>query len=168
MLPLLYERYDVAIAHAFISHFIHRFFSHEDPEAADRHGGDVVGRYGIWFRQGIVRDAVVGDQGDDVLALQTRLKDLGYYTGKLSSKFDKATQEAVQKFQADYDLEETGVADIAVDMADCGFVSSAGLRVIVAMQKRAATGGSLVFRNVVPEVMEVFEMTGFDKILTFE
>ena len=53
-----------------------------------------------------------GDQGDDVLALQTRLKDLGYYTGKLSSKFDKATQEAVQKFQADYDLEETGVADM--------------------------------------------------------
>ena len=53
-------------------------------------------------------------------------------------------------------------------MAACDLVSSAGLRVIVAMQKRAATGGSLVFRNVVPEVMEVFQMTGFDKILTFE
>lgn len=54
----------------------------------------------------------IGDQGDDVLALQTRMKDLGYYTGKLSGRFDDATQEAVKKFQADYDLEETGVADM--------------------------------------------------------
>ena len=53
-------------------------------------------------------------------------------------------------------------------MSKCEFVSSAGLRVIVAMQKRAATGGSLVFRSVVPDVMDVFTMTGFDNILTFE
>ena len=39
---------------------------------------------------------------------------------------------------------------------------------IVAMQKRAAVNGSLVFRNVQPDVNDVFEMTGFDKILTFE
>lgn len=61
-----------------------------------------------------------------------------------------------------------GVADIVVDMAECAFVSSAGLRVIVAMQKHAAMSGSLVFRSVQPSVMEVFEMTGFDNILTFE
>ena len=60
------------------------------------------------------------------------------------------------------------IQDIVVDMAGCDFVSSAGLRVIVAMQKRAAVNGSLVFRNVQPDVNDVFEMTGFDKILTFE
>ena len=65
-------------------------------------------------------------------------------------------------------LFESGKNDIIVDMTACDFVSSAGLRVIVAMQKRAATSGSLVFRNVQSEVMEVFEMTGFDNILTFE
>ena len=65
-------------------------------------------------------------------------------------------------------LFDKGVKDIAVDMAACDFVSSAGLRVIVAMQKRAAVGGSLVFRGVVPEGMDVFTMTGFDNILTFE
>lgn len=60
------------------------------------------------------------------------------------------------------------VKDIAVDMGECDFVSSAGLRVIVAMQKRAsAVKGDLVFANVLPDVMEVFEMTGFDRILTF-
>jgi anti-anti-sigma factor len=65
-------------------------------------------------------------------------------------------------------LYEKGVKDIVVDMSACDFVSSAGLRVIVAMQKRAAAGGSLVFKGVVPEVMDVFEMTGFSKILTIE
>jgi len=65
-------------------------------------------------------------------------------------------------------LASKSITDIVVDMADCDFVSSAGLRVIVAMQKRAAKGGSLVFRNVVSDVMDVFQMTGFDKILTIE
>ena len=36
------------------------------------------------------------DQGEDVLALQTRLKDLGYYSGKLSGQFGDATQKAVR------------------------------------------------------------------------
>ena len=53
-----------------------------------------------------------GDEGDDVLALQTRLKDLKYYTGSLSGKFREATQKAVESFQADFDLEQTGVADL--------------------------------------------------------
>ena len=51
------------------------------------------------------------DQGEDVLAMQTRLKDLGYYSGKLSGQFGDATQKAVKKFQEDYDLEVTGVAE---------------------------------------------------------
>lgn len=56
--------------------------------------------------------------------------------------------------------------DIIVDMQRCEFVSSAGLRVIVAAQKRARRSGSLVFRNVPESVMSVFTMTDFDKILT--
>ena len=46
------------------------------------------------------------------------------------------------------------------------FVSSAGLRAIVALQKRLIDG-RLVFTGVCPEVMGVFEMTGFDKFLEF-
>ena len=65
-------------------------------------------------------------------------------------------------------LEEQGVMDIELDLADCEFVSSAGLRVIAQMRKHTADGGSLVVRNVQPDVMDVFHLTGFDKILTFE
>ena len=53
-----------------------------------------------------------GDEGDDVLALQTRLKDLKYYTGNLSGRFREGTRKAVEEFQADFDLDQTGVADL--------------------------------------------------------
>ena len=88
------------------------------------------------------------------------------YVIALVGRLDTNTAPQLEEFAGG--LYEKGVSEIAIDMADCDFVSSAGLRVIVAMQKRAAAGGSLVFRNVVPEVMDVFQMTGFNKILTFE
>ena len=53
-----------------------------------------------------------GDTGDDVLTLQTRLKDLKYYTGNLSGRYREGTRKAVETFQADFDLEVTGVADL--------------------------------------------------------
>ena len=88
------------------------------------------------------------------------------YTIALEGRLDTNTAPQLEEFAGT--MYSNGVADIAVDMAACDFVSSAGLRVIVAMQKRAAAGGSLVFRNVQSEVMDVFSMTGFDRILTFE
>lgn len=88
------------------------------------------------------------------------------YVFALEGRLDTNTSPQLEEFAGG--LYDKAVFDIIVDMAACDFVSSAGLRVIVAMQKRAATGGSLVFRNVQPEVMEVFQMTGFDKILTIE
>lgn len=88
------------------------------------------------------------------------------YKIALVGRLDTNTSPELEDFATD--LHSKDVNDIVVDMANCEFVSSAGLRVIVAMQKRATVGGSLVFCNVQPEVMEVFSMTGFDKILTFE
>ena len=53
-----------------------------------------------------------GDEGDDVLELQTRLKDMKYYTGNLSGRYREGTREAIKAFQADFELDVTGVADI--------------------------------------------------------
>lgn len=66
------------------------------------------------------------------------------------------------------DLYKKGIRNLVVDMEQCVYIASAGLRVVVSMQKQASTNGSLVFKNVQDEVMEVFEMTGFNNILTFE
>lgn len=84
----------------------------------------------------------------------------------LVGRLDTNTSPQLDEFAAN--LSDKGTVDLMVDMEQCSFVSSAGLRVIVAMQKRATVSGSLVFCNVQPEVMDVFTMTGFDKILTIE
>lgn len=57
------------------------------------------------------RELSYGIDGDDVTALQTRLKELGYYTGNLSGRYREGTREAVRAFQKDFDLAQTGVAD---------------------------------------------------------
>lgn len=47
------------------------------------------------------------------------------------------------------------------------FVSSAGLRVLLLIQKKAnALKGKLAIEKVKPEIQEVFDMTGFSDILT--
>ncbi|MBQ2701239.1 MAG: peptidoglycan-binding protein [Clostridia bacterium] len=50
-------------------------------------------------------------KGDEVKALQEKLKALGYYSGKADGKYSKKVVTAVKKFQKACGLEETGVAD---------------------------------------------------------
>ena len=90
----------------------------------------------------------------------------GITTLSLSGRLDTNTSPQLE--ETANGLFDAGDSDIVVDMAECDYVSSAGLRVIVAMQKRAVAGGSLVFKNVQKDVMDVFDMTGFSKILTIE
>jgi len=54
-----------------------------------------------------------GDKNDEVLKLQTRLKELCYYNGPLSGQFAEVTRNAVRAVQKDYGLEQTGIADAA-------------------------------------------------------
>lgn len=56
---------------------------------------------------------------------------------------------------------------IELDFAKLVYVSSAGLRVLLMGQKTAkAKGGVMTVTGVSPEIMEVFEMTGFASMLT--
>lgn len=55
---------------------------------------------------------------------------------------------------------------LILDFAAVDYVSSAGLRVLLAADQRLS--GALVLCNVNPDVREVFEMTGFDELLTLE
>lgn len=54
-----------------------------------------------------------GDSGEDVLAAQERLTDLGYYHGKCSGSFLEGTQSAARRFQKLNNLPETGKLDAA-------------------------------------------------------
>lgn len=53
-----------------------------------------------------------GDEGKDIVRLQTRLSELGYYTSKISGSYLDATSAAVAAFQKDNGLDSNGKADI--------------------------------------------------------
>ena len=54
---------------------------------------------------------IYGDEEQGVKDLQTRLFELGYYTGNISGLYREGTQAAVKAFQEDYGLDPTGEAD---------------------------------------------------------
>ena len=59
-----------------------------------------------------------------------------------------------------------GAYALVIDCEGLVYVSSAGLRVLLAAQKRSA--GNMKLTNVGELITEVFEMTGFADILTIE
>ena len=61
-----------------------------------------------------------------------------------------------------------GITALVLDFAKLDYISSAGLRVLLAAQKIMNNQGSMVVRNVNETIMEVFEVTGFIDILTIE
>lgn len=59
--------------------------------------------------------------------------------------------------------------DVVIDFLNVSIISSAGLRALLIGQKTAESkGGSMKLVNVNETVFEVFQMTGFQKILTVE
>ena len=61
-----------------------------------------------------------------------------------------------------------GVRLLVMDFEGVEYVSSAGLRVLLIAQKTMNRQGDMKVRNVNPDIMEIFEVTGFSDILTIE
>ena len=56
------------------------------------------------------RSLTLGSTGIAVQALQSRLRDLGYYEGDVTGVYDVDTEEAVKRFEQSYGTMQTGVA----------------------------------------------------------
>ena len=61
---------------------------------------------------------------------------------------------------------EPEVTELVIDMSRLEYISSAGLRQIVAAHKKM--NGNLTIRNVSAEIMDILRMAGFDKRLHIE
>ena len=61
-----------------------------------------------------------------------------------------------------------GVTKLILDFAELEYLSSAGLRVLLASQKVMNKQGEMVIRNVNETINEIFDVTGFIDILTIE
>ena len=61
-----------------------------------------------------------------------------------------------------------GLRELTLDFAQLEYISSAGLRVLLAAQKAMSKQGKMKIRNVNETIMEIFDVTGFTDILTIE
>lgn len=61
-----------------------------------------------------------------------------------------------------------GVTELTFDFEKLDYISSAGLRVLLAAQKTMNRQGVMKVRNANEIIMEIFEVTGFSDILTIE
>ena len=70
----------------------------------------------------------------------------------------------------DAEIKEIGedVTELVLDLGQLDYISSAGLRVVLATQKKMNKQGAMKVVNVNEDVMEIFEITGFSDILTIE
>ena len=84
---------------------------------------------------------------------------------KITGRLDTTTApelEAALKESID------GTEKLVLDFAGLEYLSSAGLRVLLATQKAMNKQGEMVIRNVNETINEIFEVTGFIDILTIE
>lgn len=82
----------------------------------------------------------------------------------LSGRLDTMTAPELDAALKEMD----GVKDLTLDLSKLEYVSSAGLRVLLSAQKTMKTRGSMKVRNVCEDVMQIFEVTGFDTFLDIE
>ena len=86
---------------------------------------------------------------------------------KLRERVDANNASQVQK-----ELDQVsgdGSADLVIDFADNKYISSAGLRTILVIQKKMKKGGgSETLVNVSDAVKEIFDVTGYSRFLVIE
>jgi anti-sigma B factor antagonist len=84
---------------------------------------------------------------------------------QVNGRIDTVTvTEADMILKADLDK----VTDLTLDFKGLDYISSAGLRLLLSLQKQMNKQGSMKIVNVNETVMEIFEVTGFSDILTIE
>ena len=87
-------------------------------------------------------------------------------TVRLSGELNTLT---APKLSTLLDAELGGVDNLTLDFAECDYVSSAGLRVLLGTFKQLkASGGDMRLINVGEGFMEVLENTGLDAVFDVE
>lgn len=59
-----------------------------------------------------------------------------------------------------------GIESLTLDFGELAYISSAGLRVLLVLQKIMNRQGQMVVTHVNDNIMEVFDVTGFVDVLT--
>jgi anti-anti-sigma factor len=86
---------------------------------------------------------------------------------KVSGRLDSSTAQAAEETFTQVLGRQS--PHLALDMSRLEYISSAGLRVLLVVAKKLQQAkGKMVLFGLVPNVREVFSISGFDKIFTIE
>ena len=94
-----------------------------------------------------------------------KTKDGAILTVALDGRLDTMTAPQLEEVLC---TSTDDVEKLILDLEKLEYISSAGLRVILSAQKRMNKQGRMTVRKVKPEIMEIFEVTGFLDILNIE
>ena len=84
---------------------------------------------------------------------------------KLSGRIDvTSTPELENTVNSEID----SISYLTIDMSEVDYISSVGLRALLSFQKKLNSKGEMRIVNVKPEVLEIFKMVGFDKVLNID
>jgi anti-sigma B factor antagonist len=98
-----------------------------------------------------------------MLEIEKKLEE-GVLTFTLTGRLDTITSRQLEnEIPSLY-----GVTKMVFDFSKLEYMSSAGLRLILILQKKMSVQGSLVVKNPNPEIKELFDMTGFSDYLEIE
>lgn len=86
-------------------------------------------------------------------------------TISLEGRLDTTTAPSLE---AELKASLEGITELIFDFKELEYISSAGLRVLLSAQKTMNNQGKMIIRNVRPEIMEIFDVTGFVEILNIE
>ena len=86
-------------------------------------------------------------------------------TVTITGRLDTTT---APQLEAEFKQSINGVEKLVLDFTALEYLSSAGLRVLLAAQKLMNKQGEMVVRNVNETISEIFEVTGFSDVLTIE
>lgn len=83
----------------------------------------------------------------------------------VEGRVDTAT---APRFDAEVKSALSGITELVIDFSKLDYISSAGLRVLLSLQRTMNSQGSMKIMGVNETVNEVLEITGFSEILTIE
>ena len=86
-------------------------------------------------------------------------------TVAITGRLDTTT---APQLEAELKQSINGIEKLVLDFANLEYLSSAGLRVLLAAQKVMNKQGEMIIKNVNETINEIFEVTGFIDILTIE
>lgn len=100
---------------------------------------------------------------EEIAMTITKTAENGTLRIALEGRLDTNT---APQLEAELKTSLSGITELELDFSGLEYISSAGLRVLLAAQKTMSRQGKITIRNVNETIMEVFEITGFVEILT--